>query len=65
MTFTLRSQAFCVFIHVTFICHEISQFSVCPHKVVLCEGICTASMPCLNKTELEHGKTKINDTCIM
>ena len=43
MTFTLRSQAFCFFIHITIICNEISQFSVCPHQVVLCEGI---SIPC-------------------
>ena len=38
MTFTLRSQAFCFFIHITIICHEIPQFIVCP--LVLCEGIC-------------------------
>ena len=42
MTFTFRSQAFCSFIHITIICHEISQFSVCPHQVVLCKGICIA-----------------------
>ena len=28
MTFTLRSQTFCFFSHITIICHEISQFSV-------------------------------------
>ena len=42
MTFTLRSQAFCFFIFITIICHEISHFSVCPYQVVLCEGICIA-----------------------
>ena len=42
MTFTLRSQAFYFFIYITIICHEISQFSVCLHQVVLCEGICIA-----------------------
>ena len=40
MTFILRSQAFCFFIHITIVCHEISQFSVCLQQVVLCEGIC-------------------------
>ena len=35
MTFTLRSQAFCFFVHITIMCHDISQFSVCPHQVVL------------------------------
>ena len=42
MTFILRSQAFCFYIHITIICHEIPQFSVCPHQVVLYEGICFA-----------------------
>ena len=42
MTFTLRSQAFCFFIRITIICHEISRYSVCPHEVVLFEGNCIA-----------------------
>ena len=42
MTFTLRSQAFCFFIHIIIICHDILQFRVCPHQVVLCDGICIA-----------------------
>ena len=42
MTFTLRSLAFCFFIHIIIICHEIPQLSVCLHQVVLCEEICIA-----------------------
>ena len=34
MTFTFRAQAFCLFIYITIICHDISQFNVCPHQVV-------------------------------
>ena len=58
MTFTLRSQAFCFFIHIAIICHEISQFSVCPQQVVLCEGISIACDALLStKYELPYQKT--------
>ena len=40
MKFTLKLQAFCFFIHITILCHEIPQLNVCPHRVYLCEGIC-------------------------
>ena len=67
MTFTLRSQAFCFFIRISIICHEISKLSVDPHQVVLCEGfvmfLCLVSLESVSM-HMYTGSNIAIDSCL-